>query len=176
MSITLKQLQALSEEFEFDYNEARKFLGHPEPKIKRSRPSNNVDNTVDSDPDQHSISHERRRVKDVRKPPTPPNDHKTKTQNTPKSETKKQGTPRSETKKLDTPRSETKKISRTPANKSETSKAGGRPPTGYNLFVKHQGKSITESAKQWKELSDAKRASWNSKASQKEKSIWDIFG
>ena len=185
MSITLKQLQALSEEFEFDYNEARKFLGHSEPK-KRGRPSKKVDNMVDTDSDQHSISPERRRVKDVRKPPTPPNDQKTKKQDTPssetkkqgtpRSETKKQGTPRSETKKQDTPRSETKKQSRAPANKSETPKAGGRPPSGYNLFVRHQGKSITESAKQWKELSDAKRASWNSKAAQKEKSIWDIFG
>ena len=144
MSITLKQLQALSEEFEFDYNEARKFLGHTEPK-KRGRPSKKVD----SDSDDEVC------VKDEKKPRAPRNDNKTKKQNTPRSETKKQDTSKSEAKK---------------------SKGGGRGPSGYNLFVKHQGKSITESAKEWKALSDAKRASWNSKAATKEKSILDIFG
>jgi hypothetical protein len=151
MSISLKQLLALSEEFEFDYNEARRFLGHSEPK-KRGRPAKKVDRMVDSDSDQHSISPERR----VKKPPAPRNDHKSKKQEKPRSEVKKPGRPS--------------------ANKPPASKGGCRAPSGYNLFVKHQGKSITESAKEWKALSEAKRASWNSKAAAKEKSIFDIFG
>ena len=152
MSITLKQLQALSEEFEFDYNEARKFLGHSEPK-KRGRPPKKVDS--DSEDEVCVTS---KCVKDDKKPRSPRNDNKTKKQDTSKSEAKKQDTPRSETKK------------------TGASKSGGRPPSGYNLFVKHQGKPITESAKEWKALSDAKRASWNSKAAAKQKSIFDIFG
>tara|TARA_A100001388_G_scaffold16426_1_gene10904 strand:+ start:3452 stop:3871 length:420 start_codon:yes stop_codon:yes gene_type:complete len=139
MSITLKQLQALSEEFEFDYNEARKFLGHSDPK-KRGRPSKKVD--TDSDDDVCTGS---KCGKDVKKPRAPRNDNKTKKQETPKSEAKK-------------------------------SKGGGRAPSGYNLFVKDQGKPITECAKEWKKLTDAKRASWNSKAASKEKSIFEIFG
>ena len=138
MSITLKQLQALSEEFEFDYNEARKFLGHSEPK-KRGRPSKKADS--DSDDEVCTGS---KCLKDGKKPRAPCNEHKTK--------------------KQDTPRSEAKKPGRPPANNPQASKGGGRAPSGYNLFVKHHGKSITESAKEWKGLSDAKRASWNSKA------------
>ena len=38
MSITIKQLAALAEEFDFDLADARTFLGHSEPK-KRGRPS-----------------------------------------------------------------------------------------------------------------------------------------
>lgn len=161
MSITLKQLQALSEEFDFDYNEARKFLGHSEPK-KRGRPPKKVDSESEDE-----VCVTLKCVKDDKKPRSPRNDNKTKKQETPRSEAKKQETPKSEAKKQDTPRSETKKTG--------ASKSGGRPPSGYNLFVKDQGKSITESAKEWKALSDAKRASWNSKAA-KEKSIFDIFG
>lgn len=47
MSITLKQLEALSEEFDFDYLEARRFLGHGETK-KRGRPAKSG-NDSDSD-------------------------------------------------------------------------------------------------------------------------------
>ena len=39
-----------------------------------------------------------------------------------------------------------------------------RGPSGYNLFVKNQGTSITEAAKQWKGLSDSAREKWNQKA------------
>jgi len=46
MSITIKQLQALSEEFNFDMASARSFLGHADPK-KRGRPSK--DSGSDSD-------------------------------------------------------------------------------------------------------------------------------
>ena len=148
MSITLKQLQALSEEFEFDYNEARKFLGHSDPK-KRGRPSKKAplgvaEACIDSDSDD-DVCTGSKCGKDVKKPRAPRNDNKTKKQETPKSEAKK-------------------------------SKGGGRAPSGYNLFVKDQGKPITVCAKEWKKLSDAKRASWNSKAAQKQKSIFDIFG
>ena len=150
MSITLKQLQALSEEFEFDYNEARKFLGHSEPK-KRGRPYKKVDS--DSDDEVCAGS---KCVKDDKKPRAPRNDNKTNKKNTPRTEAKKPGRP--------------------PANKPDASKGGGRAPTGYNLFVKDHGKPITQCAKEWKALSDTKRASWNSKAASKEKSVWDIFG
>jgi len=46
MSITIKQLAALAEEFEFDLAEARSFLGHTEPK-KRGRPSKGSDSDSD---------------------------------------------------------------------------------------------------------------------------------
>ena len=46
MSITIKQLAALAEEFEFDLTEARTFLGHAEPK-KRGRPSKGSDSDSD---------------------------------------------------------------------------------------------------------------------------------
>ena len=45
MSITIKQLGALSKKFDFDIDEARRFLGHTEPK-KRGRP---VKKTNDSE-------------------------------------------------------------------------------------------------------------------------------
>jgi len=44
MSITLKQLKALSEEFKFDYLDARVFLGHGEQK-KRGRPTKKSDDS-----------------------------------------------------------------------------------------------------------------------------------
>ena len=48
MSITIKQLEALSEEFNFDLAEARAFLGHTEPK-KRGRPPKNSDSDTDDE-------------------------------------------------------------------------------------------------------------------------------
>ena len=48
MSITIKQLAALSEEFKFDFEEARRFLGHTEPK-KRGRPSKKSSDSESSD-------------------------------------------------------------------------------------------------------------------------------
>ena len=48
MSITIKQLAALAEEFDFDLHEARAFLGHSEPK-KRGRPCKGSDSDSDDE-------------------------------------------------------------------------------------------------------------------------------
>ena len=52
MSITIKQLAALAEEFDFELADARRFLGHTEPK-KRGRPTKKGD---DSDSDDEKCS------------------------------------------------------------------------------------------------------------------------
>ena len=90
MSITLKQLQALSEEFEFDYNEAGNFLAIPTrrnvadpPRRRRSAAEACIDS--DSDDDVYTGS---KCGKDVKKPRAPGMTIKPK-QETPKSEAKK---------------------------------------------------------------------------------------
>jgi hypothetical protein len=108
MSITVKQLEALAEEFSFDIGDARSFLGI-EAK-KRGRPAKSVDDSP-------------------------------------------RASPRASTKT--SPKASPKKVP------TESVK---RPPSGYNLFVKNQGVSVTEAAKQWKALSDSGRKRWNNKA------------
>ena len=108
MSITLKQLEELANEYHFDVNEARRFLGN-EPK-KRGRPAKK-----DTDSDNGSAKCTGANCKKSPKA----NDEKP---------------------------------------------AGKRGPSGYNLFVKGQGVSIAEAAKQWKGLSDSARGKWNAKA------------
>lgn len=53
---------------------------------------------------------------------------------------------------------------KSPKAKEEKPVAAKRGPSGYNLFVKNQGVTITEAAKQWKSLSDSTRDKWNKKA------------
>jgi len=108
MSITIKQLEALAEEFSFDIGDARSFLGI-EAK-KRGRPAKSVDDS-------------------------------------PKA----------------SPRASTKASTKASPRESQK-ETGKRAPSGYNLFVKNQGVSVTEAAKQWKALSDSGRKRWNSKA------------
>jgi hypothetical protein len=73
-------------------------------------------------------------------------------------ETKKRGRPTKKDKDSDiAPKKPTKATASKPTS-------GKRGPSGYNLFVKNQGVSITEAAKQWKSLSDSGRAKWNAKA------------
>ena len=55
-------------------------------------------------------------------------------------------------------------VKKAPKAKDEKPADGKRSPSGYNLFVKNQGVSITEAAKQWKNLSDSAREKWNKKA------------
>lgn len=110
MSITLKELEILANEYCFDVNEARAFLGKDIK--KRGRPSKK-----DSDSDGE----------------------------TPKK----------------TPVTKGKPISPKPKDESTKPKRG---PSGYNLFVKNQGVSVTEAAKRWNELADYRRQLWNTKA------------
>jgi hypothetical protein len=109
MSITIKQLEALAEEFNFDIYEARSFLGKEK---KRGRP--------------------------------------------PKRDTEWE---------YETPKKSPVKKTSPKKSPRETEKSSGkRAPSGYNLFVKNQGVSIVEAAKQWRGLSDSSRDKWNSKA------------
>ena len=113
MSITIKQLEALAEEFSFDIGDARSFLGIE--LKKRGRPAK-------SDDDSFKKS-------------------------SPKAKTSPKASPNAKASPRATPK-----------------ETGKRAPSGYNLFVKNQGISIVEAAKQWRALSDSGRQKWNAKA------------
>ena len=66
MSITIKQLAALAEEYKFDFEEARRFLGHAEPK-KRGRPSKKSSDSESSDEEK---APPKSKAKEEPKPPT----------------------------------------------------------------------------------------------------------
>lgn len=68
MSITIKQLAALAEEFKFDFDEARRFLGHAEPK-KRGRPSKKSSDSESSD-EEKAPPKTKAKAKEETKPPT----------------------------------------------------------------------------------------------------------
>ncbi len=70
MSITIKQLAALAEEYKFDFEEARRFLGHAEPK-KRGRPSKKSSDSESSDEEKAPPkSKAKAKAKEEPKPPT----------------------------------------------------------------------------------------------------------
>jgi hypothetical protein len=134
MSITIKQLEELSNKYNFDVAEARAFLGHKKPE-KRGRPAKKMD---DPGKKRDDITLEGL------------------TAFLSKSLGSSCNTSPVTTKKMNTQKTETKK--------SETKSTSGRRPSGYNLFVKQSGLPIAEAAKQWKDLSDNKRKAWNTKA------------
>jgi len=68
MSITIKQLAALAEEYKFDFEEARRFLGHAEPK-KRGRPSKKSSDSESSD-EEKAPPKSKAKAKEEPKPPT----------------------------------------------------------------------------------------------------------
>ena len=68
MSITIKQLAALAEEYKFDFEEARRFLGHAEPK-KRGRPPKKSSDSESSD-EEKAPPKSKAKAKEEPKPPT----------------------------------------------------------------------------------------------------------
>ena len=78
---------------------------------------------------------------------------------------KKRGRPSKNDSDDETPKKTpaTKGKSTSPRTKDDGTKPK-RSPSGYNLFVKKKGVSITEAAKQWKALTDSRRQLWNNKA------------
>ena len=135
MSITITQLQALSEEFNFDLAEARAFLGHAEPK-KRGRPPKDSDS--DSD-DEKSV--------------------------TKKSESGSKANAKTKTTtKVESPRAKRAptgyqlfmvNISDKVQKELKATAKDGKPA---------RGAFVTKVAKRWKALSEKQQVKWNTKA------------
>jgi len=144
MSITIKQLAALAEEFKFDFDEARRFLGHAEPK-KRGRPSKKSSDSESSDEEK-----------------SPP-----KTKAKAKEETKAKAKEETKAKAKEETKPPTEKSPKTGYQLFLSEKAG---PIGKKLRNEAGDKKLArgevsaEVGRQWKALSDKKREEWSESA------------
>ena len=139
MSITIKQLTALAEEFKFDLEEARRFLGHAEPK-KRGRPAKKS-----SDPESS----------DEEKAP-------------PKSKAKEEAKPPTE-KKAPAPTEKKKTHPKTGYQlflSENASRIGGEVRKEAGVKKLARGGFSAEVGRQWKALTDKERGVWNAKVKQ----------
>ena len=145
MSITIKQLAALAEEYKFDFEEARRFLGHAEPK-KRGRPSKKSSDSESSDEEK-----------------APPKS-KAKAKEEPKPPTEKKAKPPPEKKKT-TPKTGYQLFLSENAGPIGEKLRRARKSLGWSEKL-HRGEVSAEAGRQWKALTDAKREEWNTTAKQ----------
>lgn len=134
MSITIKQLETLSNHFHFDMDEAREVIGIA--LKKRYRPKS------PSEVEGHYKPKEEKPKADKSK------EEKPKAERKPKEEKPKADKPKADKPKAEKPNAEKKP----------------RGPTGYNLFVRDGGISFKNAGAAWKALSESERENWNAKA------------